>query len=193
MKYVELDDKAKQRARDWMLEGVHSDDLGIDELISTATMLGFAIDPLELNWSVDDGVAFSGHWYANQFAYDKLQADWPEEKTLAGIGAALMVAMLAWPTVRVYIEASSNHGRVFWSSYMHPVEVEDDDEDLRVVDGENVEDDPRATAVTVQARALANWMHDQVKAEWEYRQSDENLEENIICNDYDFDEDGHVQ
>ena len=41
-------------------------------------------------------------------------------------------------------------------------------------------------------RSFADWIYRQLKEEYEYRMSDENVDESIRINEYEFDENGRI-
>jgi hypothetical protein len=44
--------------------------------------------------------------------------------------------------------------------------------------------------VTQCMRDFADWIYDQLRKEYEYQMSDEQVDETLIANEYEFDEDG---
>lgn len=189
MKYAELDDRAKQKARDWMLGCIDSSDTDpeLNYVIEVAGLLGFYIKKDEINWD-ERSAAFSARWRADRMKMDEL-SDHCTDADVAAMGAALLATMLAYPHAIVDIGHGSNSHSAY-PSYMHVTDVlnagdiEDPEEpDISIIEA----------AVIVQARAFAQWVAKQINEAWEYTISDKNLEENIVANDYDFDEDGSVQ
>lgn len=189
MKYAELDDKAKQKARDWMLGCIDSSDTDpeLEYVIEVAALLGLAINKDDINWD-EYSAAFSARWRADRMKLDELP-DHCADADVAAMGAALLATMLAYPHAIVDIDHGSN-GQSTYPSYMHVTDVlnANDIEDPEQPDSSIIE-----AAVIVQARAFAQWVAKQINEAWEYAVSDKNLEQNIIANDYDFDEDGSVQ
>ena len=78
MKYNELDDSAKEEAREWMRECVNSDNYWSESVIEDwkqiLDYLGFYdIDIFWSGfWSQGDGACFVGKWRDTQVQYDKL-------------------------------------------------------------------------------------------------------------------------
>ena len=46
--------------------------------------------------------------------------------------------------------------------------------------------------ITDALREFASWIHSRLEAEYEHTMSDENVDESIICNEYEFTEDGEI-
>jgi hypothetical protein len=41
-------------------------------------------------------------------------------------------------------------------------------------------------------RDFADWIYRQLESEYDYANSDESVDENILCNEYEFDENGKL-
>ena len=46
--------------------------------------------------------------------------------------------------------------------------------------------------VTQALRLFADWIYSRLESEYDYRMSDENVDESIKCNEYEFTEDGSM-
>lgn len=203
MKYEDLDDDAKAKAREWWKQ-TESEMWGsdrapdyYDDFITTLAMLGFEVDTKartvrymngterttqepEFYWSgfwcQGDGFVFAARWKAEDVRLDRLMDEWPKDEVLHRIGAQMMVLVLRWPTLTANITTvSSGPGLPY-------MQVGFDDDDTVPADDERT--------LKELAKDLANWCYRQLEANYEYDCGDEAAKEAIEANEYEFDEDG---
>lgn len=179
-------DKAKERARDWYREASAGDNYFAEPVIEDATtiarILGFEIDKDEIAWSgfssQGDGASFTGTYVGKPSTVEaEIRAYAPQDADLHRIAGDLAdLGHVTFSIVRV-----SGSG-----SYCHPYTVQVDGFDPR--DEEDPEDayDEANEAI----RAFMAWIYQQLKTEYEYRQTDETIEEDIRANEYTFRENG---
>lgn len=130
MKYEELDDAQKEKARDWYREASVHDD-----------------------------------WY--DFVYeDAIRI----AQGLQGVQKKYFYRLLA---------RCQHRGHYYHSGCMR-VEVEHRDDSYRDVNDAEAE-------VTQLLRDFADWIYGRLEAEYDYLNSDEQVEESILANEYDFD------
>jgi hypothetical protein len=219
-KYADLSDEAKARARDWWREASAGDnffaEFVTDDFRETLKALGFDIrrtgrylapndpragDTLQWSgfWSQGDGASFSGTWHASDCDPTELLADRPvswagnenrepgtskENAELHRIAGEILACKAAGLTfVRL---AQSGH-------YSHEMTMRIDDTEWR-------EDAPGADDADVTApmqgrfleaaRDLARAFYKALEAEYTYQNSDEQIAETIIANEYEFTAEG---
>jgi hypothetical protein len=203
--FDELSDKAKERARDWC-RGWICDDwqpnytefkdvaerLGVefkDETYHVTGRAGVFRRP-DINYSVGDGrsdfCTFSGYWEYNIQATSLVREYASLDTDLHDIADELqrawtMARLAGAEELRARMRACSRG----YGSYTMDVEVESD-----LDDGEDGTPEPVATTVGEQMKAFAGWMLKRMQEEYEYQYSDENVDETIRANEYEFDEDG---
>lgn len=220
MKYADLDDKAKEKARDWLRAQAFTDSSDWDHVYSDAveigalmgieidtrvrkTVRGVAYDEPDIQFSgfscQGDGACFSATLYAAKFAGSvaRIKAEYPINETLHGIAAQ---AEAIHAQLAVYAVARRLDG--------NDVETDDYPEcsaDMRI----NIKDKDHhgfstkmaddslcppeiSKAINTFVDDFAYWIYKQLEAEHDYQTSDATLEENITANEYEFDEDGAV-
>jgi hypothetical protein len=206
--FDELSDDAKERARDWYRESMDFADFGADSVLEDAARIADIIgiqlrtravklmgggtrqEP-NIYWSIanrsDDGVTFDGSYSYAKGSVRKLEAEAPstyDGKPQAGNAEVNRIAReLANVQKRNFyqVQASIGHGRSLYSG----VTV-----DAERADGKpmNSEDDSTVRECMCD---FATWIHRQLEAEYEYQNSDEQVDDAIRANEYEFDEDGN--
>lgn len=205
--YAELSDAAKAKARDWLREANAGDNFFAEhvteEFHETLKALGFDVAKRGISWSgfwtQGSGAAFTGKWYASQFAPGKLLADRPvswearegreagtskENAELHRIAAELRECKKAGVT----FASIDNHYRGF---HMRLAECEWGDEETPQ-DATGAQLDAVEARFIVAARDLAHAFYKALEAEYEYQNSDERIAESITANEYEFTEDGRI-
>ena len=208
--FDELSDRAKSHACDWFRETSGEDfaAFGADSTIEDAAricgLFGLNINtkPVRLMngttrqdpnvyWAVDCRDA--GVSYAGSYSYRKgstsavakeAPATWKGGSSDSNAEINRIVRELSAVQRRYFyqIEASISHGRnVYIGSTVDVGHYAGD---------ERVSDDDRETVAEL-LRDVATWIHRSLEAEWEYRNSDDTIAEDIRANDYTFDEDGN--
>ncbi len=206
MKYQNLDEDAKERAREWYRRGFDHDEwwdciyddaaiclgfLGFDVTTQTRTKSGHYVPKQNISFSGfgshGDGASFTGTWRACRVDPAKLTDHAPKDATLRAICAELSVLALRHPDAGVSIGTDS-------ANYVHARAMEWRECQLSDENDEDDEDECRALAeaVETQARYAADWIYAQLEREYDWLTSDEAVEEGITANDYDFDEDGGI-
>lgn len=203
-KFSELSDTAKKRARDWWrtceaqdfdTECIYEDAaacasiLGIDlRQRSVKLMGGGTRQEPQIYYSgfssQGDGACFEGRYQYEKAAAKKIRAHAPQDTELHRIADALR-ALQAPAFYR--LGADMRHRGHYYHSGCMGVEVwiggaGDNFETTRDQDEE----------LTQLMRDFADWIYKQLEAEYWYRMSDENVDENISINEYEFDESGKI-
>ena len=193
-KYEELDEEAKERARDWYREGLLMDtwwhEAVIEDFLAIAKILGIDTDVKQVEftgfWNQGDGASYTGHYTYRPEAVEEIKSYAPQDEELHRIAEELEKHQ------RVQQEGEllcANLTR-FSHHYSHPFTVT---YDVYLRDEEGEESNASADTEEGVKKALvdlANWLYRQLEKEWEYRNSDEAVEEAIIANEYEFTEDG---
>lgn len=208
-KYAELEGRAKERARDWYLQGFDfsfSAESLLDDFKVTAAKLGLELASGRhsarklavyycLGGSQGDGASYSGTWRASGLDAAAVAAEWPATWTdsggqvhankhgveLARIVAELQKAALMAPTV--YAHVTNSHRSHFLSVSVHAEDTEGDDVDA---------DDDLSDIVAEALRDLAAWLHGLLEADYEYQTSEEAVAESMAANEYEFEESGRI-
>ena len=196
--FEELDDKAKETAREWFREG-ESEMFGahgeINEPLETAAkLLGIEFDGVpvklmgggmrtepDIRWSgfgcQGDGASFVGCYGHAKGAAKRIRAEFPTDTVLHGIADELAGIQ------------KRNGYRVSARVRQMTVEVFKGDKEA-YADGSSEQDSALAAEVLDAMRRFAQWIYDYLQQEYEYRMSDESVDESIRANEYEFLENG---
>lgn len=207
--FDELGDQAKEKARDWWRECVEASDYDsvIEDAAHMAELLGIEIDarswrnsygfegsePL-IYWSgfssQGDGASFEGRYEYRKGAVKAILAETGagREDASEGDRELLRIAHQLQELQRpAFYSLTARMGRGHNSNYYShsntmSVDVERSDE--REVTGDQEE------TLTQLMRDFADWIYSQLEQENDWIYSDENVDECIRINDYEFYEDG---
>ena len=195
--FDELNERAKETARDWMRECASeffSDDAEMlyDDFQACAACLGIAFSSHSVKlmngttrqapdifWSgfssQGDGASFAGSYSYVKGAPKAIRAHAPQDKELMRIADELQALQR---THAYRITAGIHQGR---GNYSHAYSMKIDTEYC---------DYATAEAVSECLRDFANWMYRQLEAEYDYRLSNESIDDGIRANEYTFTDDG---
>lgn len=217
-KFEELSESSKETARDWYRQFVFQDssdwDFVYEDAERMANLMGIEIEYRTAHgwkgktWqepciffsgfsSQGDGASFHG-WY--QYAKGAVKAIKDEtgfglkcsdgsvgkgDMELIRIAQALQDVQKRY-FYKLRARMGSGSGSNFYShSGTMSVDVSDyDDRDHRDSWSDTEEE------ITQLMRDFADWIYKQLSAEYDYQTSDESIDENILANEYDFDENG---
>lgn len=201
-KLGELDDAAKQKARDWYREhGVFDDwyDCVYDDFTQIAAILGITLktSPVRLYgggvrqkpciffrgfWSQGDGACFeaSSYTYAKG-ASGRIRDHAPEDVELHRIADALQNVQAR----NFYqLRASAAHRGHYYHAGCLTISVERDSPTRQDMT-------PDAEDAVIEAfRDLACWLYRQLEREYEFQTGDETVDEAIVANEYTFTAEG---
>ena len=182
-KYPELDERAKENAREWFSRGVFSDsndwECVYEDAKNIGALIGIEIDEIYFSGfsSQGDGASFTGRYSYVKGGLKVLKEYAPIDAELHRIAEALQaVQRQNFYKVRAKITVD---GRYCHSNTMRFENLENHYEDVN-------------SDVEQLLRDFANWIYCQLKNEYYYQTSDEYVEENILANEYEFYENGKV-
>lgn len=188
--FDELTDDAKERARQWYRDCTSEDfndfhgDCVIDDAKECFKLLGIRVDRVFYSgfWSQGDGACFEGAFYASDFQPGKLEEHAPKDEELHRIAKQFQELVSQLPHSSFQVK---HHGHY---SHSHCTEFDidlglDEDEDVLPVtfDEEDIKE---------LARDCMDWIYSQLQKEFEYQNADEQVDESIRANEYEFTEDG---
>lgn len=183
----ELSDKAKEKARDWYREGNCDDSFWYEYIIDDCKTLlgkiGFQVDDIRFSGFAcqGDGASFLGSYRYACGGLKALIAYAPNETKLHGIAKELNVLQRKY-----FYQLSASITGKRYDSYVHEystsVEVEHD----KCLD---VSDKTREAIKEIVVN-INRWIYRQLENEWDYQNSDEAVDDNIIGNEYTFTETG---
>lgn len=182
-KYDELDDAAKVTAREWFREAASSEQWWSEHIIEDAKqigpLLGFDVDSIYFSgfWSQGDGACFEGAYHYRADAVEALKGHAPQDKELAKIAAALASGC------KDIDYAQIKHCGHYYHENSMDVRLGDRPDDADVSGQYDV--------LNECVSGFARWIYRRLEEEYEYVNSDEQVEEAIRANEYDFDAEGH--
>ena len=201
--YDELDDRAKERAREWYSRHVFEDsydwEFVYEDAANVAEILGIDLRQRRVQlmggghryepsiyfsgfWSQGDGACFEGTCRYAKGATKKIRAYAPQDKELHRIADELQAVQRKH---FYHLIASMNHRGHYCHSGCMSVEVEHNEDRYRDIG--DAEDDIRQLM-----RDFADWIYGRLSDEYDYQTSDEAVEEAIRANEYEFDENGEL-
>ena len=189
-RFDELSDGAKECARDWY----RGDDDGLDyewwdgvyeDVKACAALVGIEIEHIYFSGfsSQGDGACFEGRYDYKPGGAKALRQHAPQDETLHGIAADLQAAQRpAFYQLNARVKQRGHY------SHEHCTEIEVFD----FRDGQYTRHDWH-DAIAEPLRDFMRWIYRQLESEHEWLTGDENVDETIRINEYEFDEDGeHV-
>lgn len=201
--FSELSDRAKEKARDWWRECEANDfdhECVYEDAATIGALFGLNIrqKPVKLMngntrytpaifysgfSSQGDGACFEGAYSYAKGAAKAVKAYAPKDKELHSIVDRLQAVQ---KRSFYRISASTAHrGRYYHSGCME-VSVEIDAVNRQTISSDDEEE------VIQCLRDFADWVYSRLNAEWDYIMSDENVDEAIAINGYEFDASGRI-
>lgn len=191
--FDELDDKAKEKAREWFREGNCEDDHWYEFVFDDAkrifSLCGFDIDKIYFSGfsSQGDGACFEGAWRGRDVQPGKVKEEAPQDEKLHRIASDIEDIAERYPGAWFRVKHA---GR-----YHHEYETVFEFEFLDAEGNENIEHTMTDSSdieeeLTTLARDAMRWIYQQLEKEWDWQNADEQVDENIRANEYEFTEDG---
>jgi hypothetical protein len=201
-KFDELTDKAKENARDWWRRCEDQDNYFsesvYEDVATIAELFGLDIRQRPYKcmdgktrynpaiffsgfWSQGDGACFEGEYRYKKGALKAVKDYAPQDKDLHDIVESLQCAQAG----NFYqVSCTMKHSGHYYHSGCMSVDCERiDDRYYSVLDED--------TFIQVM-REFADWIYDRLESEYDYIMADENVDENIRANEYNFTEGGEL-
>lgn len=178
--FDDLDDNAKEKARDWFREATASDNdfaVFINEDAKTVFgYCGFKIEDISWSgfWSQGDGASFTGSWTASDVNAKKLREYAPKDKELHRIADICENIAERNPEASASISRNSHQ-------YSHKFTVSLDADDMNGSDEDDLQE---------AARDAMDWIYRTLEKEYEYQNADAQIDDTIRANEYTFTAEG---
>jgi hypothetical protein len=197
--FDELSESAKEQAREWYRQGNCDDsfwsECTIEDAKEIGKYMGMDLDKVYFSgfWSQGDGACFEGTWRASDVKVDKLKEYAPQDKELHRIVNGLAELAKEYPDGYFKVTHRGHYSHSGCTSFdvELPCEQEEDLEygspeykALQVKLGEDED-----TLIEL-ARDFMDWIYRTLEKDWDYQNSDEQVDEAIRANEYEFLEDG---
>ncbi len=199
--YEELSEEAKERAREWYREGGFDYewwDFVFEDVDQVARLLGIEIDrksvPLMNGQtrqdpaiyfsgfsSQGDGACFEGYYAFRQGAYTDVKAHAPKDGELRAIARDLnIIQRRSFYRLSARVRHTGHYNHEFSTT----IEVENAEDSSYNVSREE------ERGIIDCLRAFMRWIYKSLQEAWDWLNSDEQVEESIKANEYEFDEEG---
>jgi hypothetical protein len=189
-KFKELNDAAKEKAREWYRRASAGDSFWSEYILdddapTILKHLGYCDPKIQYSgfWSQGDGACFSGSWYSSDCKPSALK-DYARDKEIARIAEELGGLIAAHPGMSATLTHRGHYSHEMGISF----DVEFDEED-ETDDGTKLACEEEFKELS---RDLMRWIYKTLETEYEYQNADAQVDENIICNEYEFDEEGNL-
>lgn len=200
-KFDELDERAKEKAREWFREGAPDYDWWeyiYDDAKTCLALAGFRIDKIYFSGfaSQGDGACFEGSWRASEAKPAKaMKAHAPKDKELHRIAAEMRAIAKARPEADMSVKHRGHYYHEHCTEFNVDCEGPEWSDDTRRSDAEwsalRERDGEIKERIKEASRDAMRWIYRQLEAEYEYRMADEQIDEDIRANEYEFDEYGN--
>ena len=178
--FDELTDAAKEKAREWF-RGIADDNWWSESVIDDAKrigkLIGFDVDKIYWRgfWSQSGGACWAGSVFYAAGCAREVARECPEDSEIQRIAREWHALQRRnFFQVRGGVSANDWYMRTSVSVY-------------RADDREALEEDDANQIVS----DFADWVYRALEKEYDYRMSDECVDESIRANEYEFDEDGN--
>ncbi len=197
--FDELDEKAKERAREWYRQGNCDDSFWsecvIDDAKGIGKYMGMDVDKVYFSgfWSQGDGACFEGTWRARDVQADKLKAYAPQDKELHRIVEGFAELAKEYPNGYFSVKHRGHYSHSGCTSF--DVELPNEQEEELEYDSAEwkalrVRLDEDGDTLIQLARDFMDWIYTQLEKEWNFQNSNECVDETIRSNEYEFLENG---
>lgn len=196
--FDELDAEAKEKARDWYRKAFANDSHWHEGVVEDAKKwlahLGYEVNSILWSgfWSQGDGACFTGSWSAARVNLERFKVDYGYRQGTPPYDSCVALENLA----EAFPDASAT--LTHRGHYSHERSVVIDCEFEFSADGETEEEtrarhlrecDFEAEFVAV-SQNLMRFIYSALEKEYDYQNSDEQVDENIRANEYEFLENG---
>lgn len=189
--FDELSEQAKEKARDWYrATGFYYEWWGcVYEQYTTACKLfGLDISRIMFSgfWSQGDGASFTGTYYYKKGGLQALRKEFPQWIEIHDICKRLtQIQKPNFYGVNVDISQNGRYCHEMTMAFSVSVYIEGSGERYDIPQG-------LEEGVAAIFRDLARDIYKSLEAEYDFLMSDEQVDESILCNEYQFTEDGEI-
>jgi hypothetical protein len=191
--FDELDEKGKEKAREWYRDASSDDTIWsecvIDDAKTILALMGWDIDKIYYSGfnSQGDGACFTGTWRADNVKVGKAKEYAPTDEELHKIAKIYEELAEKHPVTSMSVKHS---GR-----YCHENCTEFDAFDggfyeLEMGNDEMVKNEESKNIFIETSKDAMRWIYKNLEREWDFQNSDETIDENIKANFYTFTESG---
>jgi hypothetical protein len=195
--FDELDDRAKERARDWYREGAFDYewwDCVFDDAKQCLALAGFNVQKIYFSGfsSQGDGACFEGGWIASRAQPVKaMKQHTPKDKDLHAIAAEARAIAKLRSDASMSVKQRGHYSHSGCTEFSVYCERDSDDVSRTTAewDARGKEDGAIEERVIEMSRDAMNWIYRQLEREHDYMNADEQVDDTIRANEYEFTED----
>ncbi len=187
--FDELSDEAKEKARGWYRKASEGDNYFYENVVEDAKQafenVGIRIDRVFYSGfcSQGDGACFEGAWYARDFKPGKLEEYAPKDEELHRIAKEFQEIVEQYPNAAFLVKHSGHYYHRFCTSFDFDIDTEDSEKEYP----ESIKMEEQVTEL---ARDCMEWIYEQLEKGYEFSNSDEQVDETIRSNEYEFTQSG---
>lgn len=186
-KFDELGDDAKEVAREWYRQGALDYewwDFIYEDAKTIAELMGIHIDRIYFSgfWSQGDGACFEGNYYYNPGSVKAVKEYAPQDQELHRIATELYEIQREH-CYKIY--AGVRHSGHYHHEHCTVIEIDCDHCSSWI-------DDTAYECVADLLRDYMRWIYKMLETEYDWLMSDEQVDESIRYNGYEFTEDGEI-
>jgi hypothetical protein len=198
-KFDELDERAKEKAREWYRDGVQDHewlDAVYDDAKQCLALAGFDIDRIYFSGfsSQGDGACFEGSWRASDSKPVKaMKQHAPKDKELHRIAAVMRAIGRRYPQANMSVKQRGHYQHEGCTQFS--VDLGNDDDKARTAEqwAAKREAEGKVEDEIIEcSRDAMRWIYRTLEREYAWLMSDEQVDESIRANEYEFDENGRI-
>ena len=188
--FDELNEQAKEKAREWFRAGNLDYDwyeFVFEDAKRVGALIGIGIDGIRFSgfWSQGDGASFAGSYEYKPGSVAAIRREAPQDTELHAITAALAkVQRRYFYQLGATVQFSHRFG-----NYCHEGCTR-----ITVYDGRDIDTDlsDAEEEISELLRDFMRWVYKRLESEYEWLMSDEQVDESIRANEYEFEENGEI-
>lgn len=198
--FMELDDRAKEKAREWWRHvdrhiNIVSDADLVTTFCTVANFCGWSISTSRSSKAEPDVrycygpapgdyVNWTGTWHANVVRLQELTDNYPKDEQLQNLCAAYAAIAMQWPdSVGTSDEGSrGSYAEIGWAGAAQIDDTRSKEYNMAYLHSVQL--------FRANTQLLQGWMLHQIEVESDYRQSSEYIDEILTINEYEFTKEG---
>ena len=197
--FNELDERAKEKARDWYREASANDtdwhESVTDDAKTCLKFLGWDVSNIYFSGfsSQGDGACFEGSWRAADVNAAGMREHAPQDEKLNRLADTFAQIAAKYPLATASVKQRGHYSHEFCTAF----DVDLPDEELDNLDYGSPEYKARGAIlqdvekeIIELSRDAMRWVYRRLEAEYDYQNSDETVDDNIRANEYTFTEAG---
>lgn len=184
-------ERAKEKAREWYRRAGDGDTSWSESVLEDAREIakhcGFTTSTKQIYFSgfssQGDGACFVGSWYARDVRAADVIAYAPQDAKLHAIASELERIAIAHPAMAATLTHHGNYSHEMSVRFEFGYQEDSDESTVEIYEADS-------DAMREASRDLMRWIYRALETEYEYQNSDEQIDEAMRANEYEFFSDG---